>query len=136
MADFDFQPPSFSLGIDLDLDSESQPAPPSDPLSQPAKRPSTAASLRTIEEDNSDFESPVRVSSPPRTLKRLRRGPTARVTSEARAPELENGRCNVDDEIEGFSSEEDWLTGKVKIPAFHIVVSYSVISSLGFTLIN
>lgn len=42
----------------------------------------------------------------------------------------------MDDEIEGFSSEEDWLTGKVKIPAFHIVVSYSVISSLGFTLIN
>ncbi|KAL7130971.1 hypothetical protein ABFS83_13G167800 [Erythranthe nasuta] len=107
MADFDFQPPSFSLGLDLDLDSEPHPAPPPNSIPQPAKRAPIAASLRTIEEDNDDFESPVRVSDPPRSFKRLRRGPTARVTPETRNTKLRDGRCHVDDEIEGFSSEED-----------------------------
>lgn len=105
MADYDFEPPSFSLGLDFDLESEPQTTPPPEPIPQPAKRPSTAPSLRTIQEDDDDdFEFVVRVSDPPRALKRLRLGPPIRPTSEV---EFEDRRCNVDDEIEDFSSDED-----------------------------
>lgn len=108
MEDFDFDPPSFSLGLDLDLQSEPETAHPPDPIPQPAKRPSTAANLRTIEEDDDDdFESPVRVSEPPRALKRLRLGPKARPPPVGPKVEYEDRRCNVDDEIEDFSSDGD-----------------------------
>ncbi|KAG8386130.1 hypothetical protein BUALT_Bualt03G0117000 [Buddleja alternifolia] len=105
--DFDFEPPSFSLGFDLDLQSE---PPQPDPLSAPAKRSSAAANLRTVHEDDDDFESPVRVSDPQvsdpaRALKRIRRGPTARKVGS------EGVRCNVDDDIEDFSSDEEWPRG-------------------------
>lgn len=108
MADFDFEPPSFSLGLDFDLQSDPQRTPQVDPVLRPAKRPSNAANLRTIENDDDDFESPVRVSNPPPALKRLRRGPTVR---PGRKAESEDPPCNVDDEIEDFSSEEDWPRG-------------------------
>lgn len=116
MEDYDFDPPSFSLGIDLDLQSESQTAPPPDPVPHPAKRPSTASNLRTIEEDDDDdFASPVRVSAPPRVLKRLRLGPKAQSPPPPppECPKVEHvdRRCNVDDEIEGFSSDEDCPRG-------------------------
>ncbi|KAG6384308.1 hypothetical protein SASPL_155880 [Salvia splendens] len=78
MADFDFEPPSFSLGLDFDL-SQPQITPPPDPIPQPAKRPSSAPILRPIEEDDDDdFQCPIRVSEPPRDFKRLRRVTTAR----------------------------------------------------------
>ncbi|KAL0399228.1 UNVERIFIED_CONTAM: hypothetical protein Sradi_2266100 [Sesamum radiatum] len=117
MADYDFEPPSFSLGLDFDLHSEPQPTPPPDSLLRPAKRRPTAVNLRTIVEDSEDdFESPVRVSDshvsdPPPALKRLRRGPTAQLTSQSRKTDSEGAPCNVDDEIEDFSSEEDWPRG-------------------------
>ncbi|KAL6570814.1 hypothetical protein OROGR_000364 [Orobanche gracilis] len=111
MTNCDFEPPSFSLGLDLDT----QPSTVLDPLLQPAKRPSTLASLRTVEEDDDDFESPVRVSDPPRAFKRLRRGPTARLSSEDRDGDSVDERFNVDEEIEDFSSEEDWPKG-IKTP--------------------
>ncbi|KAL3632202.1 hypothetical protein CASFOL_025186 [Castilleja foliolosa] len=103
MASFDFEPPSFSLGFDF----ETQCSPVPDPLRQPAKRASPSASVRTIEQDDDDdFESPVRVSDPPRSFKRLRRGPTARPADEARKVETV-----VNEEIEDFSSDEDWPRG-------------------------
>ncbi|KAK6124583.1 hypothetical protein DH2020_041674 [Rehmannia glutinosa] len=80
MADYDFEAPSFSLGLDLDLHSEPQPISQPEPFFQPAKRSSTAANLRTIEEDNDDFESPARVPYQSRAFKRLRRGPMVRLT--------------------------------------------------------
>ncbi|KAL0306372.1 UNVERIFIED_CONTAM: hypothetical protein Sradi_6054500 [Sesamum radiatum] len=107
MADYDFEPPSFSLGLDFDLHSEPHP-PTTDSLLRPAKRRPTAVNLRTIVEDSEDdFESPVRVSDshvsdPPPALKRIRRGPT----SQSRKMDSEGAPCNVDDEIEDFSSEE------------------------------
>ncbi|KAL0362822.1 UNVERIFIED_CONTAM: hypothetical protein Scaly_1237400 [Sesamum calycinum] len=113
MADYDFEPPSFSLGLDFDLHSEPHPTPPPDSLLRPAKRRPTAVNLRTIVEDSEDdFESPVRVSDshvsdPPPALKRIRRGPT----SQSRKMDSEGAPCNVDDEIEDFSSEEDWPRG-------------------------
>ncbi|KAL8462539.1 hypothetical protein ACS0TY_032739 [Phlomoides rotata] len=103
MADYDFEAPSFSLGLDFDLQSE--------PQHTPAKRPSDTANLRTIGEDDDDFESPARISHPPPTLKRLRRGSTARPAYEGRKPESEGPQCNVDDEIEDFSSDEDCPRG-------------------------
>ncbi|KAL0443378.1 UNVERIFIED_CONTAM: 1-acyl-sn-glycerol-3-phosphate acyltransferase [Sesamum latifolium] len=117
MADYDFEPPSFSLGLDFDLHPEPQPTPPPDSLLRPAKKRPTAVNLRTIVEDSEDdFESPVRVSDshvsdPPPALKRLRRGPTAQPTSQSRKTDSEGAPCNADDEIEDFSSEEDWPRG-------------------------
>ncbi|KAL3632765.1 hypothetical protein CASFOL_025749 [Castilleja foliolosa] len=103
MANFDFEPPSFSLGFDFETQRTSVP----DPLLQPAEGPSPAASLRTVEQDDDDdFESPARVSDPPRSFKRLRRGPTARPAPEARKVELV-----LNEEIEDFSSDEDWPRG-------------------------
>lgn len=107
MADFGFDPPSFSLGIDFDLDSQPQITPPPDPIPQPAKRQPTAPNFRLIEEDDDDdFVSPVRVLEPPRALKRLRRVTTARPPAKEPKVEFEDWRCNVDDDIEDFSDED------------------------------
>ncbi|XP_073134905.1 uncharacterized protein [Henckelia pumila] len=99
MANFDLEPPSFSLGLDFDTES----VPPPNSSTQPAEQPPIQ-----INEDE-DFESPVRVSNPPRVLKRLRKGPALQPKSEVRNGEASDARvkCDVDDEIEGFSSEED-----------------------------
>ncbi|XP_057464895.1 uncharacterized protein LOC130754675 [Actinidia eriantha] len=105
----DFEPPSFSLGLDFDLDSQPQTAARNDPQARPS---STHPSFRLIEDDD-DFEIPTmgrvpRVSEPPRTLKRIRRGlasESAPVAQKRKSAEL---FCNVEDEeIEEFSSQED-----------------------------
>ncbi|XP_051125478.1 uncharacterized protein LOC127247598 [Andrographis paniculata] len=115
MADFDFELPSFSLGLDSDDDSEPKPAAPSDPLSARADSVSTAANLPTIVEDDEDgFESPVRVFDQPPALKRLRRGLTPQLESDAKTAGREDGtRYDVDDEIEEFSSDEDLPKGNL-----------------------
>ncbi|KAF7144662.1 hypothetical protein RHSIM_Rhsim04G0033600 [Rhododendron simsii] len=64
----EFEPPSFSLGLDFDLDSEPQTTVPKDPPFP--RQPSSNPSFRLIEDDD-DFEIP----DPPWTLKPLRRGP-------------------------------------------------------------
>ncbi|XP_057809812.1 uncharacterized protein LOC131024324 isoform X2 [Salvia miltiorrhiza] len=113
MAYYDFEPPSFSLGLDFDL-SQPQTTPPPDPIPQPAKRPSSAPNLRPIEEeDDDDFECPVRVSEPPRALKRLRRVTTARPRPPSQEPKVDYKDQCVDDDIEDFSSDEDSLRGSL-----------------------
>ena len=107
MADFDFEPPSFSLGLDFDL-SQPQIPPPPDPIPQPPKRPSSAPIIRPIEEDDDDdFQCPIRVSEPPRDFKRLRRVTTARPPPLPEEPKVECKDQCVDDDIEGFSSDEE-----------------------------
>ncbi|GFP82533.1 protein early responsive to dehydration 15 [Phtheirospermum japonicum] len=98
----DIEPPSFSLGLDFETQSSSVP----DPLLQPVKRPSPAASFWTIERDDDDFESPVRVSYPPRSFKRLRRRSTPRFVPDPRKVEPV-----ANEEIEESSSDEDWPRG-------------------------
>ncbi|CAA0816729.1 Unknown protein [Striga hermonthica] len=108
MAYYDFDPPSFSLGLDL----ETRP----DPLPQPAKRPSTSASPREVEEDdyNDAFKTPVRVTDQSRAFKRLRRGPKAvRPALEPRRAESIDGLFDVIEEIEDFSSDEDCPRGRI-----------------------
>ncbi|XP_004244123.1 uncharacterized protein [Solanum lycopersicum] len=114
MADFeppsfslglDFEPPSFSLGLDFDLDSE--------PQSTVLPKPSV--NLRTIKEvvdDDDDFEFPKlvtdpQVSDPTSSLKRLRRGSISKSEPVAQKLKLGETWCNVDDDIEDFSSQED-----------------------------
>lgn len=107
----DFEPPSFSLGLDFDLDSEPQSTVP----------PKPSVSLRTIKEvvdDDDDFEFPVldtgpQVSDPPTSsLKRLRRGSISKSEPAAQKLKLGETWCNVDDDIEDFSSQEDEPKGK------------------------
>ncbi|KAI8550809.1 hypothetical protein RHMOL_Rhmol06G0136500 [Rhododendron molle] len=101
----EFEPPSFSLGLDFDLDFEPQTIVPKDPPFP--KQPSSNPSFRLIK-DNDDFE----ISDPPQTLKRLRRGPLSESSfAEAVVAQkwelVEMGCNNIDDEIEEFSSQED-----------------------------
>ncbi|KAL1556008.1 hypothetical protein AAHA92_11679 [Salvia divinorum] len=113
MADFDFEPPSFSLGLDFDL-SQPQITPPPDPIPQSAKRPSSAPNLRPIEEDDDDdFQCPIRVSEPPRVFKRLRRQITARPPPLPEEPKVEGKDQCADDDIEDFSSDEDYSRGSL-----------------------
>ncbi|KAL8098622.1 uncharacterized protein LOC141682678 isoform X1 [Apium graveolens] len=89
--------PSFSLGIDFDLDSEPQfDDPPPDPvIVQP---PSDPVNISLKFDNDDDFQSPGPYPDTRPTLKRLRRGPTA--------PKRQVTWCNVDDEIEDFSSDD------------------------------
>ncbi|XP_059662488.1 uncharacterized protein LOC132308427 [Cornus florida] len=103
----DFEPPSFSLGLDLDFDSEPQPTVREDPSSKRAQQSSANASFHN--DDDDDFESPTmgpdpQIPDPPQTLKRLRRGRTTESTSATQKQELWR---SVDEEIEEFSSQED-----------------------------
>ncbi|XP_060189411.1 uncharacterized protein LOC132618369 [Lycium barbarum] len=99
----DFGAPSFSLGLEFDIDSEPQ----------STVLPKPPINLQTINEFDDDFESPKTgndppVSDPPRSLKRLRRGSVSK--PEPPAQKLKLGKeawCNVDDDIEEFSSQED-----------------------------
>ncbi|KAI8526949.1 hypothetical protein RHMOL_Rhmol12G0038500 [Rhododendron molle] len=112
----EFEPPSFSLGLDFDLDSEPQTIVPKDPPFP--KQPSSNPSFRLIE-DNDDFEIP----DPPQTLKRLRRGPLSESSfAEAVVAQkwelVEMGCNNIDDEIEEFSSQEDRHRGAVNVLSY------------------
>ncbi|KAM3302477.1 hypothetical protein P3S67_016979 [Capsicum chacoense] len=91
----------------------------SEPQSTVLPRPSV--SLRTInkfvgDEEDNDFEftkmdpgTNRKGSDPPRSLKRLRRGAALKSEPEPVAQKLKLGEtwCNVDDDIEEFSSQED-----------------------------
>lgn len=109
----DFEPPSFSLGLDLELDSEPQRTVTGNLCSsKPAPASSSALpTFQLLHEDDDDFESPPTLFNPP--LKLLRRGPTS-IESPAlfrQKPGAVNlGRkCNVDgkEEFVEFSSLED-----------------------------
>lgn len=114
MADFeppsfslglDFEPPSFSLGLDFDLDSE--------PQSTVLPKPSVSLTINEVDDDDDDdFEFPKlvtdpQVSDPPSSLKRLRRGSISKSEPAAQKLKLGETWCNVDDDIEDFSSQED-----------------------------
>ena len=117
MAGYD--PPSFSLGLDLGLDSEPQIAPDKHPTQTPTP----------LDEDfrhevmDSDPESR---PEPPRILKHLKRGPTTTLTTKTPSPRA------VDDDIEDFSSEDDFLKGNNQLPFFFVFVC----SLLGLCLVD
>ncbi|KAL0000830.1 hypothetical protein SO802_014611 [Lithocarpus litseifolius] len=71
-----YEPPSFSLGLDLGLDSEPQIAPPD---KHPTQTPAPHDEDFGPEVMDSDPESR---PEPPRILKRLRRGPTTTPTTK------------------------------------------------------
>ncbi|CAH9120052.1 unnamed protein product [Cuscuta epithymum] len=123
----EFEAPSFSLGLDFELDSQPirtpSPLPSPKPSPKHTKRFLPTQNLRTIEDDDDDddFESPVpsiepKCTEPPLTLKRLRRGPTSnKPTSGVENWDIKEGTwCDVEDEIEDFSSEEDRPAGPSK----------------------
>ncbi|XP_016442418.1 uncharacterized protein LOC107767836 [Nicotiana tabacum] len=90
----DFEPPSFSLGLDFDIDSEPQ-----------------STVLPTIQEAD-DIETPTIAadtedSDPPRSLKRLRRGLISKSEPAAQKIKLGDAWCSVDEDIEEFSSQDD-----------------------------
>ncbi|XAR67454.1 hypothetical protein NMG60_11002224 [Bertholletia excelsa] len=108
----DYEPPSFSLGLDFDLDSQPQIPVRNDRGLGAEARPSSSGPTFCLIEDDDDFETPTvdrdpQASGPPRTLKRLRRGSASTSESAARKPLCVELGCNVDDDIEEFSSQED-----------------------------
>lgn len=113
----DFEPPSFSLG--LDLDSQLRPSPSNS--SPPAN--DALDELERAQVDDSDVESD---AEPPaestRVFKRLRRGPglgpgpsTVESSSSMKNRE-EIERVWGDDEIEEFSSPEDSIPRGENVP--------------------
>lgn len=115
----DFEPPSFSLGLDLDAQSEPQVSARSS-LDPPHRDSFDNAGLRAnsvdqLEQDEVIDSDPEAGPECTRVLKRLRRGAGPGVTnpsssSSVKMRELErsHGRHD-DDEIEDFSSQEDLL---------------------------
>ena len=108
--DLDFEPPSFSLGIDLDFHSEPQLAAGESSVREPAPEPPIDSGASIPQDDEEKFEAEVADSdlesgpNPTPALKRLRRGlPRLRERSPA--------RLNGDDDIEEFSSEEGFVIG-------------------------
>ena len=114
----DFAPPTFSLGLDFDLDSEPQTTTLREEDPSPKSPPQSSASpiLPTIQDFvDDDFESrsmalDPEALEPPRTLKRLRRGPTNELVAQ-KLEESVDLWGNVDEDIEEFSSQEDTHRG-------------------------
>ncbi|KAB1228055.1 hypothetical protein CJ030_MR4G024735 [Morella rubra] len=105
-----YEPPSFSLGLDLGLDSEPQNVPEEPPTRVPSPDPVPHGSGNGDEDCGPEVvdSDPEVGPEPPRLLKRLRRGPPSTKAASVRklreSPQLS---CAVDDEIEEFSSQDN-----------------------------
>ncbi|KAL5548358.1 hypothetical protein UlMin_003589 [Ulmus minor] len=124
--DLDFEPPSFSLGIDLDFHSEPQLAAGESSVREPAPEPPIDSGASIPQDDEEKFEAEVADSDlesgpdPTPALKRLRRGlPRLRERSPA--------RLNGDDDIEEFSSEEGFVIEVPPSTQYHSMCSSSKI---------
>nr|POE92195.1 hypothetical protein CFP56_53908 [Quercus suber] len=95
-----YEPPSFSLGLNLGLVSKPQIASDKHPTQTSAPYDEDFG----IEVMDSDPESQ---PEPPWILKRLKQGPTTTPTTKTSSPRV------VDNDIENFSSEDDFLKGVV-----------------------
>ncbi|KAL6975279.1 hypothetical protein U1Q18_024073 [Sarracenia purpurea var. burkii] len=108
----DFQPPSFSLGLDFDFDSHPQTTVRTNSsLCEQSRPASSNPSFRLIEDDDY-FEAPTpggdpQVSEPHRTFKRLRRGIASDSAPAAQNREPMGADRNIDDDIEEFSSSQE-----------------------------
>ncbi|KAL6968993.1 hypothetical protein U1Q18_004835 [Sarracenia purpurea var. burkii] len=115
----DFEPPSFSLGLNFDFDLHPQTTVRTNSSLREQSRPSSSNQSFCLIEDDDDFEAPTlggdpQVSEPPRTFKRLQRGIAFDSALAAQNRELVEVGCNLDDDIEEFSlSQEDRLGGEV-----------------------
>lgn len=99
-----FEAPSFSLGLDLELDFDLEPRSNSNGTQQHSLYNHAPRNL-TVEFEAYVSDSDPEVSAP--ALKRLRRGP-----GRVHRRELAEAWCNVDEEIEEFSSQEGFRRGK------------------------
>ncbi|XP_061983171.1 uncharacterized protein LOC133702865 [Populus nigra] len=128
----DIEPPTFSLGLDLDLESEPRipthhfqtstlnPAPNSS-SNTPSDDQNGGPQVMDSEEEEEELGPDVMDSDPEpgpgptRVLRRLRRGPATQ-KSKVRKVELEGFCCDHgDDDIEEFSSQEDFGVGDAKV---------------------
>ncbi|KAM2718281.1 hypothetical protein EV1_030214 [Malus domestica] len=121
----DYEPPSFSLGLDLGFDSQLQPAAANHSTPAAAPNSSRGSNAHTPVEVDEELEpqitgpDPDPGSRPGRPLKRLKRGVAEKRESTPATP------CrNVDDDIEDFSSGEDFVQADV-----HSSTQYHTVSS-------
>ncbi|KAM0029016.1 hypothetical protein Hdeb2414_s0018g00520931 [Helianthus debilis subsp. tardiflorus] len=104
----DFEPPSFSLGLDLD---------PPDSNAQTATATINNSPPSILLDDDDDFETLTVVDSDSEDrdsvpkLKRLRRGSAVSLASGKSVVDLQASVVVDDDDIEDFSSPEDNCTG-------------------------
>ncbi|KAJ0801828.1 hypothetical protein HanPI659440_Chr03g0121691 [Helianthus annuus] len=121
----DFEPPSFSLGLDLD-------PPDSDPQTATVTNNNSPPSI--LLDDDDDFETLTVVDSDPEDrdsvpkLKRLRRGSAVSLASGKSVVDLQASVFVVDDDIEDFSSPEDNCTDKHPSTQHHSVCKTSKFS--------
>lgn len=112
-----FEAPSFSLGLDLELDFDLEPRSNSNGTQQHSLYNHAPRNL-TVEFEAYVSDSDPEVSAP--ALKRLRRGP-----GRAHRRELAEAWCNVDEEIEEFSSQEGFRRDEHPSTQYHSVCSSS-----------
>ncbi|CBI26632.3 unnamed protein product, partial [Vitis vinifera] len=112
-----FEAPSFSLGLDLELDFDLEPRSNSNGTQQHSLYNHAPRNL-TVEFEAYVSDSDPEVSAP--ALKRLRRGP-----GRVHRRELAEAWCNVDEEIEEFSSQEGFRRDEHPSTQYHSVCSSS-----------
>lgn len=118
----DYEPPSFSLGLDLGFDSQLQPAAANHSTPAAAPNSSRGSNADTPVEVDEEFEpqitgpDPDPGSRPGRPLKWLKRG-----VAEKREPTPATPCRNVDDDIEDFSPGEDFVQGNDRDLSFLFV---------------
>ncbi|XP_040988800.1 uncharacterized protein LOC121236438 isoform X1 [Juglans microcarpa x Juglans regia] len=117
-----YEPPSFSLGLDLGIDSELQVSFEEFPVQIPASDPVTNGPANGDEAFLPEVmdSDPETVPEPPRILKRLRRGPPTTKTPSFRLLQESQQSCGaVDDEIEEFSSQDEGFLRDAYPPSQH-----------------
>ncbi|TQD90949.1 hypothetical protein C1H46_023470 [Malus baccata] len=128
----DYEPPSFSLGLDLGFDSQLQPAAANHSTPAAAPNSSRGSNAHTPVEVDEELEpqitgpDPDPGSRPGRPLKRLKRG-----VAEKREPTPATPCRNVDDDIEDFSSGEDFIQDVHPSTQYHTVSSSSKVPLRG-----
>ncbi|KAL6974208.1 hypothetical protein U1Q18_028390, partial [Sarracenia purpurea var. burkii] len=109
--------------LDFDFDSHPQITVWTNSSLRERCRPSSSNPSFRLIEDSDDFEAPTlggdpQVSKPPRTFKRLRHGIAFDSAPAAQNREPMGAGCNLDDDIEEFSSSQEDRRGGEVLAAF------------------
>lgn len=124
----DFEPPSFSLGIDVDFDSEPRAVLREDPVCKQAPESSSNVSFQVFEDDDDfqvqNLDPVIHAEDSPPVLKCLKRGPATQLPAVGKSLPTQSS-LDFDDDIEEFSSQEELRRGRNTLFLLFFPPSYS-----------